>query len=216
MKTQQVSFWSGEFGKEYTDRNYQTIFDSDLAYVKNYGVKRSEMNAEFLGSLDKEIKVLEVGCNIALQLLQLQSMGFTNLYGVELQHYAVERAKENVKNINIIQGSGFDLPFKDNYFDLVYTSGVLIHIAPQDLPKFMAEIVRVSKKLIWGFEYYHPEVKQLSYRGNEGFMWKANYQELYTQYFPELKIVKQKIYPYVSNTESGNEDIMYLLEKKNS
>jgi pseudaminic acid biosynthesis-associated methylase len=216
MKTPQVEFWTGNFGKEYTERNYQTIADSDLAYKNNYGVKRSEMNGEFLGSLNKESKILEVGCNIALQLLQLQSMGFSNLYGIELQHYAVERAKENVKNISIIQGSGFDLPFKDNYFDMVYTSGVLIHIAPADVNKFMSEIVRVSNKMVWGFEYYSPELKQLNYRGNEGFMWKANYPELYTKNFPELSIVKQKIYPYINDSEKGNEDIMYLLEKKNA
>jgi len=60
-------------------------------------------------------------------------MGFTNLYGIELQWYAVEKAKEYTKGINIIQGSGFDIPFKDGYFDLVITNGVLIHIAPKKI-----------------------------------------------------------------------------------
>lgn len=57
-----------------------------------------------------------------MQLKCLQEMGFTNLYGVELQAYAVQRSKEFTEGINIIQGSGFDVPFKDGFFDLVCTN----------------------------------------------------------------------------------------------
>ena len=80
--------------------------------------------------LPMDIRILEVGCNIGNQLRGFQRMGFTSLYGVELQQYAVEKAKMATRNINIIQGSGFDLPFKDNFFDLVCTNVVLIHISP--------------------------------------------------------------------------------------
>ena len=41
-------------------------------------------------------------------------MGFTDLYGIELQKYAVEKAKANTEYINIIQDSPFDIPYKDN------------------------------------------------------------------------------------------------------
>jgi len=45
----------------------------------------------------------------------------------------VERSKQNLKNIDILQGSAFDVPFKDGFFDLVFTSGVLIHLASGDI-----------------------------------------------------------------------------------
>ena len=51
------------------------------------------------------------------------------------KQYAVEKGKENTKGINIIQGSAFDLPYKDNYFDLVCTNGVLIHGVRQHILK---------------------------------------------------------------------------------
>jgi pseudaminic acid biosynthesis-associated methylase len=214
MKTKQVDFWSGDFGKEYTDRNPQNLEGLEQLFMNSYGYKRTEINEEFLGTLNKDIKILEVGCNIGLQLLALQNNGFTNLYGIELQPYAVEKSKEICKNINIIQGSGFDIPYRDNYFDLVYTNGVLIHIAPADLPKIMSEMIRCTNKLIYGFEYYSQEVTEINYRGKAGFMWKADYSKLFLNQNSNLKLIKKKIYPYVLETEKGNEDIGYLLEKR--
>lgn len=213
MHTKQIEFWSGNFGKDYTNRNPQNLEEWDQMYLHSYGIKKTEMNEEFIGDLDRKIKILEVGCNIGLQLLGLQRQGFTNLYGIELQPYAVEKAKEISRGINIIQGSGFDIPFKDNYFDLVYTSGVLIHIAPTELPLIMAEMIRCSNRYIWGFEYFSPDVKEVNYRGNDGFLWKMNYPEEFIKNHAGLKLIKQKSFPYISEKERGNEDIMYLLEK---
>lgn len=214
MKTKQIDFWSGDFGKEYTDRNPQNLEEWDKAYLQYYGMTKTEMNEEFIGNLSRDIRILEVGCNMGLQLLGLQRQGFKNLYGIELQPYAVEKAKANTAGINIIQGSGFDIPFKDNYFDLVYTAGVLIHIAPTDLPKIMAEMVRCTRRYIWGFEYYYPEIKEINYRGNQGFLWKMDYAAMFLKQENRLTEVNKKIYPFTSEREKGNEDAMYLLELK--
>ncbi|HEX6334316.1 MAG TPA: pseudaminic acid biosynthesis-associated methylase, partial [Flavisolibacter sp.] len=123
IKTKQEEFWSGEFGKEYSDRNKWTIEEYDQFYVSEWGTSRTQMNLEFIGNLPRDIRILEVGCNIGMQLRLLQQMGFTNLYGIELQSYAVEKAKSLTSNINIIQGSGFDIPFRDGFFDVVVTNG---------------------------------------------------------------------------------------------
>ncbi|ALD21133.1 pseudaminic acid biosynthesis-associated methylase [Hymenobacter sp. DG25A] len=211
--TTQENFWSGEFGREYTDRNSRPLADWDEFYRTTWGLTKTEMNADFLGTLARESRILEVGCNTGMQLAGLQHMGFQQLYGVELQPYAVERAKEFTRHVNIVQGSGFDIPFKDEFFDVVCTNGVLIHIAPADLPRIMAEMVRCSRRYIWGFEYYSPELTTIPYRDNEGFLWKADYAKLFLEQFPELRLVKQELYPYQTTNEQGNVDSMYLLEK---
>jgi pseudaminic acid biosynthesis-associated methylase len=214
MKTKQIEFWSGQFGKEYTDRNPQTLEESEKVNGQRYGLKRTEINEEFLSGFDRDIRILEVGSNIGLQLLALQQQGFKNLYGIELQPYAVEKSKKITTGINIIQGSGFDIPFKDEYFDLVFTSGVLIHISPVDLPRIMGEIVRCTREYIWGFEYFASELKDIHYRGNQGYMWKGDYHAIFLNHFKNLELIKKKIYPYITEKEKGNEDIMYLLKKK--
>jgi pseudaminic acid biosynthesis-associated methylase len=213
METSQIKFWSGDFGKEYTDRNSRSQAEWDNFYIENYGTTKINMNEQFIGSLNKSAKILEIGCNTGMQLAGLQRIGFEQLYGIEIQKYAVQRAKEFTQNINIIFGSGFDVPFKDNYFDVVCTNGVLIHIAPDDLPKLMAEMVRTSKKYIWGFEYYADNITNINYRGNEGFLWKADYANIFLNNFPNLRLVKKEIYSFVNDKEKGNKDCMYLLEK---
>jgi len=212
LETNQMKFWSGDFGKNYTDRNPNTGKQVEEYCINTYGVSRTEMNTEFLINFPKDIRILEVGCNVGAQLQTLQNMGYNNLYGIELQWYAVEKAKTLTKNINIIQGSGFDIPFKDNYFDLVYTSGVLIHINPNDLSVIFNEIARCSNKYIWGFEYFSEEVESINYRGNEGFLWKADYAKLFTNKVNNTKIIKQKKFEYLQDKKLT--DNMFLISKK--
>lgn len=135
MHTKQIDFWKGDFGKEYTDRNiFQTIEEFENLYFEWYGITKTALDEKFLGFLDKEnTKILEVGCNLGYQLRSLQAIGFKQLYGIELQEYAIEKARKIHQNISIIQGSGFDIPFKDTFFDVTFTSGVLIHIAPENI-----------------------------------------------------------------------------------
>lgn len=209
MKTEQIDFWAGNFGKEYTDRNIFATAELDSIYKEQYGVTRTEMTKEFLSQLNIK-RTFEVGCNVGNILINLQSIGIKQLYAIELQAYAVEKAKERTKGINIIQGSAFDVPFKDNFFELAYTSGVLIHISPNDVQVAMDEMHRVTNKYIWGFEYYAEEYTEIDYHGNGDKMWKTNFAQLFLDRFSDLKLVKEVKYPYLKN---NNIDQMYLLEK---
>ncbi len=207
--TTQEKFWSSKFGQEYVSRNTFDPKELDQLYISYFGISRSRLNKEFLGNL-KINNVLEVGCNMGNQLALLQKQGFKNLYGIEIYPEAVEQAKVHTRGINIIQGSGFNLPFKDSYFDLVFTSGVLIHTNLKDVKKLMKEICRVSNKYIWGYEYYHPKHKIINYRGNKNRAWKGDFCKLYMDYFPHLKLVKKHRLKYLN---SDNIDEMFLLKK---
>ena len=211
--TNQETFWAGEFGQQYTDRNTRDRAEWDTFYRASWGLTKADINARFCADWPRDYRILEVGCNTGMQLRGLQDAGFTNLYGIELQHYAVEQAKQTTQQINIIQGSGFELPFRDNYFDVVVTNGVLIHISPDDLPRLMAEMVRVSRQFIWGFEYFAESLTEIPYRGNTGFLWKADYAELFQAQFPDLQQVRRELFPYINAAETGNADCMYLLSK---
>lgn len=126
----QMKYWMGDFGKKYTNRNALTLDEMNEMYRKKFGMSREDLNNLFIDKINRNIKILEVGSNIGNQLLLLQKIGFKNLYGIEINSYAVEVSKSRTKNINIIQGSAFDIPFKDKYFDLIFTSELLIHITP--------------------------------------------------------------------------------------
>ena len=207
----QVDTWSSDFGKEYTERNLFTVEDTNKVYSESYGIDFHEVVKSFfedLGIYDK--RVLEVGCNIGSKLNYLQFLGFKELYGIDLQAYAVEKAKSLTKGINIIQALGNDIPFKDKYFSLVFTCGVLIHISPDDINAVLDEIYRCSNDYIWGFEYYAEDYTEVNYRGNNNLLWKADFAKLFLDRFPDLTLVKEQILKYV---KTENMDKLYLLKK---
>jgi pseudaminic acid biosynthesis-associated methylase len=208
---EQLNFWKGDFGKEYTLRNSRNQQEWDQFHLDTWGITKIDMYEQFIAHLPKDSRILEVGSNTGMQLAGLQRMGFTQLYGVEIQPDAVALSRKYLAHVSIITGSGFDIPFKDNYFDLVFTSGVLIHIAPENLPVIMAEMVRCSRQYVLGFEYYSDTTRSINYRGHEGFLWKADYSQLFLDQFEQLGLVKKEFYKYVND---DNVDAMYLLEKK--
>ena len=210
--SEQMKEWAEKFGEEYTDRNMTTPDELDKLLRSRIGFSRTEQIDEFLSDLELD-NILEVGSNVGNQLLLLQKEGFKNLYGIELNRYAVEKSKERTKGkgIDIIQGSAFDIPFKDVYFDLVFTSGVLIHIPPKDINDVLDEIYRCSKRYIWGSEYFSEEYIKVDYRGHNELLWKTNFAKLYLNRFPDLKLIKERRYPYLEDRKLV--DQVFLLKK---
>ncbi len=205
-----MSKWKNEFGREYTDRNSLSADGVDALYEKNYGVTRRQLNRRFLSHVPPTARILEVGCNIGNQLGLLQEMGYSRLFGIDLQHYALSSARRQYQNINLTVASALEIPFPDDYFDVVFTSGVLIHIAPSDLPRAMAEIYPCTREYVWGFEYYAPEMTEVQYRGHERLLWKMDYEALYLRNFPDLRSLRSECLRYVDNE---NQDCMFLLQK---
>jgi pseudaminic acid biosynthesis-associated methylase len=206
-RNEQEEFWQGDFGDEYTLRN---AGDWDEFYEKQWGITRTALNNEFLSKLDRNALILEIGCNRANQLQILHNQGFTNLWGIDVNQKALGIAKEN-KSFNIVEGSALDIPFKDGFFDLAFTSGVLIHIFPDDVEKVMQEMYRVAKRFIWCFEYFSEERTEIEYRGYKNRLWKNNFLRLFTELYPDLTVVKQRKVKYLQNE---NVDMMFLLEKQ--
>ncbi|HRD38905.1 MAG TPA: methyltransferase type 11, partial [Bacteroidia bacterium] len=75
----------------------------------------------------------------------------------------------------------------------------------------MSEMGRSTKWNIMGFEYYAPETTDVNYRGNTGFLWKADFAKIFMNNFPQLKELKRDYYKYVND---DNVDYAYLLQKQ--
>jgi pseudaminic acid biosynthesis-associated methylase len=172
--TEQLNLWRSDFGRQYTDRN---------------DVEKPERIATWKRLLGGIVpaRVVEVGCNVGWNLEYLRRLGASELYAVEPQAYAVARARSRAPEFGVLQGTAFDLPFKDNFADLAFTSGVLIHIAPQDIARAMAEIYRVSKRYIVAIEYDAPTEQAITYRGTSDSLWKRDHGGIWQARYPELK-----------------------------
>jgi pseudaminic acid biosynthesis-associated methylase len=203
--------WRGEFGSQYSERNLLDPAELDKTYQGKYGITRTALNRSFLADIPRSASILEVGCNLGNQLILLQQMGFKNLTGVEIHTEIVKEAQSRVPGAGVMEGSALNIPFLDASFDLVFTSGLLIHIAPRDLPVAKNEIHRCAKNWIWGLEYYAPKMTEIPYRGHSGLLWKTDYARLYTESFADLELVSEQRLKYLEN---DNTDSMFLLRRR--
>lgn len=215
--TKQLEVWQTDFGREYTERNPVSAEAMDAELEGYYGTRKSEIFRRFLGQ-DRfpSGRVLEVGCNVGAQLAILQSVNPSlELVGIEPQSYALERARAAHTNIDFHQGTAYALPFEKGAFDVVMTNGVLIHIAPSDLPDALAEIHRTSKRYIFCHEYFSEEPREISYKGHTALLWKMNYMQQYLQQFPDLQTVQVE-YLHYTDPDDGSPlaDQICLLEKR--
>lgn len=174
MTTPQLDLWRSQFGREYTRRN-----DAERP-------ARREVWRELLAGLGVT-RALEVGCNVGWNLRYLRDVGVAQAWGIEPQEDAVAHAHCAHPDLAIVPGDAFDLPFKDACFDLAFTSGVLIHIAPADLPRALGEIYRVSKRYIIAIEYDHDQEVEVPYRGHSGALWKRDHGAAWRREFPQLR-----------------------------
>ena len=196
--TDQLAVWTSRFGQEYTDRNSLSVDEMDQAFGLQFGVRKSIIYGDLVGpGRLPHGRVLEVGCNIGLQLRLLSRVNKDlECHGLEPQSYAIERARALSPEMQFHQGTAFALPFPDSSFDLVMTNGVLIHINPTDLPKALKEIHRVSRRFIFCHEYYAPTTTEIRYHGQPGLLWKTNFAERYRELFAGLREVAVRFYPY--------------------
>jgi|SRR3989344_1047940 len=84
-------------------------------------------------NLNKDVKILELGCNVGRNLQNLFTLGYTNLHGVEINAEAIKLGKtqypELYEKIYVHVGRCKDILSKINEdYDIIYTQAVLLHI----------------------------------------------------------------------------------------
>ena len=97
-------------------------------------------------NLKPEQRILDVGCGMAHLLYEFtQVVPGIEVYGIDISEYALEHAKEEVRS-RIKYGMAQEIPYEDNYFDLVISLTTLHNLKVYDLKKAVKEIERVSKE----------------------------------------------------------------------
>ena len=144
----------------------------------NYKQRRSELwrllgLAEGDGYIDS---ILEVGCGLGQNLQSLRGImpASARLLGVEPNDYARTQAVERT-GIEIIKADCFCLPLNTGSFDLVFTSGVLMHVPDRELVSALKELSRVGRQLLL-IEYDAAETTEIVHHGKQHFLWKRPYE----------------------------------------
>lgn len=205
MLTTQLALWHSDFGRDYTDRNDREI----PARVESW---RRLLDGPPL-DWNMPHRALEVGCNVGWNLEYLRRLGVDEVYGIEPQTYAVDRARARGAGFGVLLGNAFELPFRNRWFDLVFTSGVLIHISPATVGAALDEMYRVASRYIVAIEYDAPIEQEVRYRGHDAALWKRDHGALWRTRYPELRLLRRlELAP-----EHGYDDCTaYLFEKPES
>lgn len=91
--------------------------------------------------------ILDAGCGegFTINKLSKNNIGKT-IEGVEYEKDAIAFGKKLFPGLKIKQGSIYDLPYKNGYFDLITCTEVLEHL--EDPVKALQEMLRVTKKYL--------------------------------------------------------------------
>lgn len=202
----QISAWRGEFGNAYVDRN-----TGDSERLR----RLTKCFAEILKTVESRApgSILEVGSNIGNNLVALNNLSDASLFAVEPNQKARETLESRgvVAADNIHDGVATSLPFDDGSVDLVFTSGVLIHVPPADLETAYREMHRVSRKYVLSIEYFSPLPEAINYRGETDLLFKRDFGGYWLDLFDDLEPVANGFF---WKRTTGMDDLNWWLHAK--
>ena len=203
-KTEQESFWAGNFGVEYIERNKSAEY---LASNLNFFSKA-------LARVGTPVSLIEFGPNIGMNLKAIKLLfPHIDLSAVEINEDAAKILEETISKESISQCSIFDFePSKKAEVSLI--KGVLIHINPDMLDVVYSKLYAASKRYILVCEYYNPAPVTINYRGHDDRLFKRDFAGELMEKYSDLELVDYG-FCYRRDPAFPQDDVTwFLLEKK--
>jgi len=143
-----------EFAKDYrkTHDDAIKISGGDSSYFSEYKI----IELLKFENPQKAIQVLDFGCGDGNSSMYIRKyFPEANIFGVDVSEESVSMAKKKeIRNSSFTAFDGLKLPYKDEEFDVVFTSMVFHHIEHKLHNAILKEIYRVLKK---GGRFYNFE-----------------------------------------------------------
>ena len=140
------------FDKERDEFEYQR----DKGWVEELFVEEAKntfnMKKPYWG-----LKILDVGCGTGRMIGtgMVTCRGGSTYYGIDTSKEMLKILKEKVRYIglskeefNVKIGDAKRIPYKENYFDVVFSYHLLWHLSKEEQIKVIKEMFRVSQKIV--------------------------------------------------------------------
>lgn len=202
--TEQERFWREEFGNEYVLRNRgPRLLAANTALF-----------SEILGKTSGITSVLELGCNIGMNLVALERLlPDASLTAVEINRKACEEAALNAPEARLLEMSILEFQPTETW-DFVFTKGVLIHVDPEMLPRTYDLMHAASRRYIMVAEYYNPKPVEVEYRGHSGKLFKRDFAGDLLDRFEDLRLVDYGFTYHRDANFPQDDGNWFLLEKR--
>lgn len=200
--TPQESFWAGDFGTEYVDRNAGFDVRSNISFFARIFDKKPAPES-----------ILELGSNIGLNLRALRTLfPKAHIAAVEINDKAAEQLKASRVADEVFHSS--ILEFKPvRRYDFVFTKGVLIHLNPDALPRVYETMVNASERYVLTAEYYSPKPQEIDYREHKGVLFKRDFAGELMAQFPKMGLVDYG-FVYRKDPNFPQDDLTWFLMEK--
>lgn len=95
--------------------------------------------------LPERPRILDIGCGKGFLLFDfLKVLPEAEIHGLDISDYALANSKEEIRD-RLVLGNATQLPWPDDYFDLVISITTLHNLQNYDLDRALREMERVSK-----------------------------------------------------------------------
>jgi pseudaminic acid biosynthesis-associated methylase len=200
---QQEQFWAKTYASDYIKKN--SSFD-----LKKGIEAWNKMSLQI-----PNIKnILECGCNIGKNLNCLNRVyPQAKKSIIEISKPAYDHVLKTYNVKNAYNGSIISSNFSLNYFDLVFTMGVLIHISPKNLIANMKKMFDYSNKYILIGEYFNRQPTTIIYQGLSNKLFKCDFGKIFINNF-NVKLIDYGFLWGHLYDNAGFDDITWWLFEK--
>ncbi len=203
FKTEQETFWAGEFGTQYIERNKgDTLLASNLDFF-----------AKTLRGARGIKSCIEFGANIGMNLkaLNLLYPGI-DAHAIEINVDAAKLLSSVIPLSNVHNSSILDFS-SARQWDLTLIKGVLIHINPEVLPQVYDKLVASTRRYLMVAEYYNPAPMAIPYRGHSDRLFKRDFAGEIMDRHNQLQLVDYG-FAYRRDPIFPQDDITWFLMEK--
>lgn len=203
-RNEQENFWEKTYADEYIKKN--SSFDHKLG---------SQAWAEMLKGTRGQIKnFLEFGCNIGRNIEQLKVvLPNADRSIIEISEPAYRYVTSRYEFKHAFKGAILDAEFSDDSFDLCFTSGVLIHIHPDNLLEHMERMFKYSKKYILIAESFNRTPISMEYRGEKEKLFKCDFGKVFIQNFDVKLLDYGFLWGHIYDPAGFDDTTWWLFEK---
>jgi pseudaminic acid biosynthesis-associated methylase len=203
FKTDQETFWAGDFGTEYIKRN---CGDQLLASNLDFFAKALR-SARDLGSC------IEFGANIGMNIKAIKLLyPSIEAAGIEINSEAASQLGELIGPDHVFNQSILEFDPSSSY-DLVLIKGVLIHLNPDILSEVYDKLVAACDRYLLVAEYYNPSPVTIAYRGHDDRLFKRDFAGEIMDRYPAMKLLDYG-FAYRRDPSFPQDDITWFLMEK--
>jgi spore coat polysaccharide biosynthesis protein SpsF len=206
FKTDQESFWAGQFGDEYIARNESTP-------------ENVSGNLFFFSRIFEKFRplpqsVIEFGSNIGINLKAIRLLvPNSHIAAVEINPSAVERLRKDKVADDVFHQSilEFETPQK---FEFSLIKGVMIHLSPEHLVDVYKKLAMSSSRHVLIAEYYNRHPEEVLYRGHTGKLFRRDFGGEFMDANPEFWLVDYGFSYHRDSRELQDDLTWFLFERK--